>query len=93
VPFQTRDLGNPIYFFGIEITQSRDGVVISQRKYPLDILKDTNMIDCKPVDWPMDPNLELMAAEGEFFFDLERYRRLIGKLIITRPFCLMQLVL
>jgi len=35
----------------------------------------------------MDPNKKLMAEQGETFFNLERYRRLVGKLIyltITR---------
>ena len=44
------------YFLGIEVAQSKEGVVISQKKYPLDILKETSMIDCKPVDCPMNPN-------------------------------------
>ena len=35
----------------------------------------------------MDPNQKLTTEEGELFFDPERYRRLVGKLIyltITR---------
>ncbi|XP_052728811.1 secreted RxLR effector protein 161-like [Vigna angularis] len=46
------------------------------------------MIDCRPVDSPMDPNQKLRTEEGELFSDPERYRRLVGKLIyltITRP--------
>jgi len=41
---------------GIEVAQSKDEVVISQRKYALDILQETSMIDYRPVDSPMDPN-------------------------------------
>ena len=86
--FQTKDLGSLKYFLGIEVAQSKDGVVISQRKYALDILQETGMIDCRPVDSPMDPNQKLKIEEGELFSDPERYRRLVGKLIyltITRP--------
>jgi len=54
--FQTKDLGSLKYFLGIEVAQSKDGVVISQRKYALDILQETGMIDCRPVDSPVDPN-------------------------------------
>ena len=36
--FQTKDLGKLKYFLGIEITQSNSSVVMSQRKYVLDIL-------------------------------------------------------
>ena len=63
-------------------------MVISQRKYTLDILIDTGMLDCKPLDTPMDPNVKLVPSQGELLRDLGRYRRLVGKLnylIITWP--------
>ena len=63
-------------------------MVISQRKYTLDILIDTGMLDCKPVDTPMDPNVKLVPSQGELLRDPGRYRRLVGKLnylTITRP--------
>ena len=65
---------------GIEVAQSNSGVVISQRKYTLDILADTGLLDCKPVDTPMDPNVKLVPSQGEPLQDLGRYRRLKGKL-------------
>ena len=55
-------------------------MVISQRKYTLDILVDTGMLDCKPVDTPMDPNIKLVPGQGEPLRDLGRYQRLVGKL-------------
>ncbi|RVW91347.1 Retrovirus-related Pol polyprotein from transposon RE2 [Vitis vinifera] len=73
---------------GIEIAQSSSGVVLSQRKYALDILEETGKLDCKPVDTPMDPNVKLAPGQGEPLGDPGRYRRLIGKLnylTITRP--------
>ncbi|RVW83299.1 Retrovirus-related Pol polyprotein from transposon RE1 [Vitis vinifera] len=86
--FQTKDFGKLKYFLGIEIAQSSSGVVISQRKYALDILEETGMFDCKPVDTPMDPNVKLIPGQGEPLGDPRRYRRLVGKLnylTITRP--------
>ncbi|KAG2406196.1 Retrovirus-related Pol polyprotein from transposon RE1 Retro element 1 [Vigna angularis] len=86
--FQTKDLGRLKYFLGIEVAQSKEGVIISQRKYALDILEETGLTNCKPIDNPMDPNQKLMTDQGEPFSDPERYRRLVGKLIyltITRP--------
>ncbi|RDX96084.1 hypothetical protein CR513_21303, partial [Mucuna pruriens] len=41
--FQTKDLGHLKYFLGIEVAQSKEGIVISQRKYALDILQETSM--------------------------------------------------
>ena len=78
--FQTKDLRKLKYFLGIEVAQSNSGVVISQRKYTLDILTDTSMLDCKPVDTPMDPNVKLVPSQGELLRDPGRYRRLVGKL-------------
>ena len=54
----------------------------------MNILTDTGMLDCKPVDTPMDPNVKLVPSQGELLRDLGRYRRLVGKLNylpITRP--------
>ncbi|RVX06248.1 Retrovirus-related Pol polyprotein from transposon RE1 [Vitis vinifera] len=71
---RTKDLGKLKYFLGIEITQSSSGVVFSQRKYALDILEETGMLDCKPVDTPMDPNVKLIPGQGEPLRDPGRYQ-------------------
>ena len=63
-------------------------MVISQRKYTLDILTDISMLDCNPVDTPMDLNVKLVPSQGELLRDLRRYGRLVGKLnylAITQP--------
>jgi len=69
------------------VTQSKEGVTISQRKYALDILEEIGLKNCKPIDSPMDSNQKLMKDQGDHFPDLKRYRRLVGKFIyltITR---------
>ena len=43
--FQTKDLGKLKYFLGIEVAQYNSRMVISQRKYTLDILADNGMLD------------------------------------------------
>ncbi|RVW27381.1 Retrovirus-related Pol polyprotein from transposon RE2 [Vitis vinifera] len=68
--FQTKDLGKLKYFLGIEIAQSNSNVVLSQRKYALDILEETGMLNCKPIDTPMDPNVKLIPGQGEPLGDL-----------------------
>ncbi|RVX09440.1 Retrovirus-related Pol polyprotein from transposon RE2 [Vitis vinifera] len=86
--FQTKDLGKLKYFLGIEIAQSNSGVVLSQRKYALNILEEIGMLNCKPVGTPMDPNVKLIPGQGEPLGDPRRYRRLVDKLnylTITRP--------
>ncbi|CAH9086804.1 unnamed protein product [Cuscuta europaea] len=87
--FQTKDLGKLKYFLGIEVAQSRNGIVLSRRKYALDILQEADMLDCRPVDTPMDPNVKLVSEQGDLLPNKERYRRLIEKLnylTITRPY-------
>ena len=78
--FQLKTWGNSKYFLGIEIAQSSFSVVLSQRKYALDILEETGMLDCKPIDTAMDPNVKLVPRQGESLGDPGRYRRLVGKL-------------
>ena len=60
--FQSKDLGKLKYFLGIKAAQSNSGMIISQRKYTLDILADTGMLDCKLVDTPMDLNVKLVPS-------------------------------
>ena len=86
--FQTKDLRKLKYFLGIEVAQSNSEVVIFQRKYTLDILANTGMLNCKFVDTPMDPIVKLVPGQGEPLRDPGRDRRLVGKLnylTITRP--------
>ena len=76
--FQTKDLGSLKYFLGIGVAQSKEGIVISQRKYALDILEESGMTNCRPIDSHMDPNQKLMADQGEPYSDPKRYRRLVS---------------
>ena len=85
--FHTKNLGMLKYFLGVEVMRSKQGILLSQRKYVLDMLSKTRKWGVKPCSTPMAPNVQL-TKEGELFEDLERYIRLVGKLnylTITRP--------
>ena len=61
--FQTKDLGKLKYFMWIEIARSKSIIVMSQRKYVLDILGEIVMLNCKHVDTSMDPNVKLVRGQ------------------------------
>ncbi|CAH9148698.1 unnamed protein product [Cuscuta epithymum] len=68
--FQTKDLGSLKYFLGIEVTRSKKGIFLSQRKYVLDLLTETGKLGAKPNTTPMVPNVQL-TSEGIPFKDPE----------------------
>ncbi|XP_059590838.1 retrovirus-related Pol polyprotein from transposon RE1 isoform X3 [Vitis vinifera] len=86
--FEVKDLGNLKYFLGMEVARSRKGIVVSQRKYILDLLKETGMLGCKPIETPMDSQKKLGIEKESTPVDRGRYQRLVGRLIYlshTRP--------
>ena len=75
------------YFLGVKVMRSKQRIMLSQRKYVLDILSETGKLGAKPCSTPMASNVQL-TKEGELFEDPERYRRLVGKfnyLTVTHP--------
>ncbi|KAJ0615698.1 putative RNA-directed DNA polymerase [Helianthus annuus] len=86
--FEMKDLGRLKYFLGIEVLRSEQGIFICQKKYILDLLAETGMVDCKPMETPMMTNHKLHMEPKAKLADKERYQRLVGKLIYlshTRP--------
>lgn len=86
--FNMKDLGPLKYVLGIEVARSQQGIVLSHRKYTMDILQETKMQECRPSKFPMEHNCKLRANEDEPAADASRYRRLLGRLLyltVTRP--------
>jgi len=61
--FQTKDLWQLWYFFGIEVVRSKKGILLSQWKYKLDMLLEASMLWYKLVDSQMDANSKLLPDQ------------------------------
>ena len=79
--FEIKDIGNLKHFIGMEIARSQRGILVSQRKYVVDLLKEIDMIGCKPGETPMDTSAKFGAQPSGCLMDKGRYQRLVGKLI------------
>jgi hypothetical protein len=79
--FEMKDLGELKYFLGIEVYRSKLGIFLSQRKYVLDLLAKTGMLDCKPVDISIVQNHCLAKYPNQVPTNRERYQKLVGRLI------------
>jgi hypothetical protein len=75
--FEVKDLGQLRYFLGLGLARSKEGIVLYQRKYTLDLLSDMGMLDCRAAPTPMDQNQKVTAQSGKLL-DKERYQRLVG---------------
>ena len=56
-----KDLRMMHYFLGLEVWQKLSDIVLSQRKYTVEILKRFRMMDCKSMTTPMTMNLKLLG--------------------------------
>jgi hypothetical protein len=75
-----KDLGQFRHFLGIEVARGIEEIVLSQRKYVLDLLTETDMLGCRPATSSIDVKCKLSTEAGESV-DRERYQRLVGRLI------------
>lgn len=86
--FKLKVLGDMKYFMGLEIAKSSKGILLTQRKYTLQLLEDTGYLACKPQSLPVDPNCKLKSVDGEPLSDVILYQRLVDRLMyltISRP--------
>jgi hypothetical protein len=87
--FALKDLGDLLYFLGIEVSKARDGIVLSQHKYAGDLLKRAGMGACKLASTPLATGGKLAAHRNLLELnDALQYRSLVGELqylTLTRP--------
>jgi hypothetical protein len=88
--FALEDLGALHYFLGIQVSWSRDGLILSQERYAAELLQKAGMLHCKPVKTPLVTAEKLFVASGTTLINEEatRYRSIVGGLqylTLTRP--------
>lgn len=64
----------------------KNGINFSQRKYVIDLLTETSMLGCKPIDTPIKSEKRHEDVGNQV--EIDRYQRLVEKLIClthTKP--------
>ena len=46
----------------MEFARSKSGILVNQRKYILDLLKETGLLACRVAETPIEQNLKLEAT-------------------------------
>ncbi|XP_058768547.1 uncharacterized mitochondrial protein AtMg00810-like [Vicia villosa] len=86
--FEMTDLGNMVYFLGMEILYSNKGIILHQLKYELELLKRFKLQNCKTVVTPLETNHKLDSDSDGDFVDVTTFKQLVGSLRYlcnTRP--------
>lgn len=84
--FAIKDLGRLHYFLGIEAHTQSNSLLLSQKKYILDLL--LGMLQSKPVCTPMSIATNLTLSKGTPMADPTLYQMVVGSLqylTLTRP--------
>lgn len=98
--FKMKDLGELKYFLDIEFARSELGLLMSQRKYNLELISEAGLSASKTMSTPIEVNIKSTSRQYDDHIgknqklknDLDAnqatYQRLIGKLLyltVTRP--------
>ncbi|CAL1409608.1 unnamed protein product [Linum trigynum] len=86
--FEMTDLGRMKYFLGVEVSQCKSGIFISQQKYTREVLERFKLLECNHVKNPMTPGLKFTKAGDGILVNSTEYKQLIGSLLYitaTRP--------
>jgi len=78
--FDIKDLGRLHYFLGVEVHYHPTSIHLTQNQYTVDLLKRSNLLDCKPVSTPMTSKGTLSRTHGTVLADPTPYQQIVGTL-------------
>lgn len=89
--FKMNDLGHLKYFLGIEVIHSKEGIVVHQKKYALELIADLGPGGARCASTPLEQNAKYTTANYDkqvhgntidrMLEDVTVYQRLIGRLL------------
>ena len=86
--FEMIDIGLVKYFFGLDVTQTDQGIFICQHTYATDILQRFRIDKCNPTETPIALGTKLTKNSDEPAVNNTLYKQLVGSLMYltaTRP--------
>ncbi|KAJ9553489.1 hypothetical protein OSB04_017534 [Centaurea solstitialis] len=86
--FAVQDMGRLSYFLGIEVASQGHDMILSQRKYILELLQRAGLSNAKLVSSPMTTNANLALGDSATLADPVKYRQIVGALqyvTLSRP--------
>nr|GEX05280.1 hypothetical protein [Tanacetum cinerariifolium] len=78
--FDIQDLGTLSYFLGVEVVHRNSDVILSQKKYILELLQRANFSKAKPVPSTITTTANFHLDDSPLFDDPVKYRQLVGAL-------------
>jgi len=89
IHFKVKDLGKVKRFIGMQVVQTEEKLILSQRPALLEILMNFNMMDAKIRNTPLEAHLKFRKTNDEETVTSKPYRSLIGCMMYpaqwTRP--------
>ncbi|GKA85304.1 putative RNA-directed DNA polymerase [Tanacetum coccineum] len=83
--FALKDLGPLNYFLGIEIVPHVSGILLSQKKYILELLQSAGLSNCNLMSFPMVTSSSLSLDDSTAFSNPVKYRQVEGSLEYVTP--------